>query len=105
MVTKFTKGPWEWVVDRNTGGFYGLYAGDHPVVYPQRCNEGDEGLAWFSTDESYYGETALTEANAALIACAPEMYGLLSKLQIEGGLGTARHREIDRLLAKARGEA
>jgi hypothetical protein len=110
MTTKFTKGPWKWVEDRNTGGFYGLYAGVHPVVYPQRCNDGDEGLAWFSTDESYYGETALTEANAALIACAPEMYELLDEISdglLEaGGFGNcALAKRIEALLAKARGEA
>ena len=44
-------------------------------------------------------------ADLSLIAAAPEMYALLKKLQIEGGLGVARHREIDRILAKARGEA
>jgi biotin synthase-like enzyme len=36
--------------------------------------------------------------------CADEMYEMLIQLQIEGGLGVARHRQIDRLLAKARGE-
>ena len=106
MTTKFTKGPWKWVEDRNTGGFYGLYAGDHPVVYPQRCNDGDEGLAWFSTDESYYGETALTEANAALIACAPEMYEMLENLSMKLTAINAHEtvNEIEALLAKARGE-
>lgn len=43
-------------------------------------------------------------ANAHLIAAAPEMYKLLVQLQVEGGLGVARHRQIDRALAKARGE-
>lgn len=33
-----------------------------------------------------------------------EMYQMLVQLQTEGGLGIARHRQIDRLLAKARGE-
>jgi hypothetical protein len=40
-----------------------------------------------------------------LIAAAPEMYEMLVQLQIEGGLGIARHRQIDRLLSKARGES
>lgn len=115
MTAKFTKGPWRWVEDRNTGGFYGLYAGDNPVVYPQRCNDGDDGLAWFSTDESYYGETALTEADAALIARAPEMYEMLERLQAFCDevtaenttlYGEAKRLEsaVDALLAKARGE-
>ena len=42
--------------------------------------------------------------DAALIAAAPEMVKLLHKMQLEGGLGIARHREIDGILAKARGE-
>jgi hypothetical protein len=102
--TNFTPAPWLWVKDRNTDGFYGLYSGVTPVVYPQRCNDGDDGLAWFSADEDYYGETALKQADADLIAAAPDMYKLLANLQIEGGLSIARHREIDRMLAKARGE-
>jgi hypothetical protein len=42
--------------------------------------------------------------DAALIAAAPDMYKMLVQLQLEGGLVTARHRQIDRLMAKARGE-
>lgn len=104
MNEKFTPAPWEWVKDRNTDGYYGLYSGDTPVVYPQRCNDGDEGLAWFSTDESYYGETALKESDAALIAAAPEMYNLLMQMHISGRLGLDVHGRIEQLLAKARGE-
>lgn len=109
MNEKFTPAPWEWVKDRNTDGYYGLYSGDTPVVYPQRCNDGDEGLAWFSTDESYYGETALKESDAALIAAAPEMYEMLDEISDglldAGGFGNcALAKRIEQLLAKARGD-
>lgn len=43
-------------------------------------------------------------ANAHLIAAAPKMYALLVQIQIEGGRSVARHRQIDRILAEARGE-
>ena len=107
--TKFTKGPWRWVPYKDVDGFYGLYSGDQPVVYPQRCNDGDDGNAWFSTDESYYGETALTEADAHLIEAAPDMYALLDEISdglLEaGGFGNCElAKRIEALLAKARGE-
>lgn len=103
MNEKFTPAPWEWAKDRNTDGYYGLYSGDTPVVYPQRCNDGDEGLAWFSTDESYYGETALKESDAALIAAAPEMYAMLEVAAKQLSHSPIGYR-INKLLAKARGE-
>lgn len=112
MNEKFTPAPWEWAKDRNTDGYYGLYSGDTPVVYPQRCNDGDEGLAWFSTDESYYGETALKESDAALIAAAPEMYEMLkqvAELVNTDGMSAIQWimdnaNDVSGLLAKARGE-
>lgn len=104
---KFTKGPWHWSRYDFVDGFYGLYAGDEPVIYPQRCNDGDDGNAWFSMDESYYGETAMKPADAALIAAAPEMYEMLSELsgQLTDINAHAHVRRIERLLAKARGES
>jgi len=104
---KFTKGPWEWHIDRHNDGYYGLYANDEPVVYPQRCNDGDDGLAWFSTDEDYYGETALKQADADLIACVPEMYAMLESVSVILADINAYDEvnKIEALLAKARGEA
>ena len=43
-------------------------------------------------------------AAAHAINCHDELVSMLVQLQTEGGLGVARHRQIDRLLAKARGE-
>ena len=113
--TKFTPAPWCWVHYKDVDGFYGLYSGDQPIVYPQRCNDGDDGNAWFSTDESYYGETALTEADAHLIAAAPEMYDFIKKVfdiqKNHYGYAMELHmamiklaEESELLLAKARGE-
>ena len=50
-------------------------------------------------------------ANAALIAAAPDMYelldrikGILEKCRLENSIDAEAEHEIDRLLAKARGE-
>ena len=59
-----------------------------------------------SQDVSVYSSETTQSAkhDAILIAAAPDMYAMLKQIQIEGGLGIARHRQIDRVLAKARGE-
>ena len=109
---KFTKGEWKWLYSKNDDGFFGLYSGDEPVAVPQCCNDGDDGRAWFSTDESYYGETALKQADADLIAAAPEMYEMLKQVSelvdIDGGSAidwiVENTFDIRELLAKARGE-
>jgi hypothetical protein len=90
--TKFTKGPWRIFTKIDSyiiSGKIGFTGDDGEHVVVADCND------WLANEKI---------ANAALIACAPEMYYLLNKLQIEVGLGIARHREIDRILAKARGE-
>jgi len=88
---KFTKG--EWVA------FY-----PHEVL--------SEGLMSIESDvgklickaELYKSTITEVTANANLIAAAPEMYAALKMIQIEGGLSVARHKQVDKVLSKARGE-
>jgi hypothetical protein len=45
---KLPKGPWEWVEDKFHGGYSGLVdAENKEVLFPNCCNDGDEGAAWF----------------------------------------------------------
>lgn len=80
---KFTKGPWK-VQDDGYGLIGVALRNGFGVLIGHKNKE--------------------TIANAHLIAAAPEMYEMLIQLQVEGGLGIARHRQIDRLLKKSRGE-
>lgn len=72
------------------------------------CGNGDVNfeVCHVSQDVSVYSSDKPQSArhDALLIAAAPDMYAMLKQIQIEGGLGVARHRQIDRVLAKARGE-
>ena len=71
---KHTPGPWEWAEDKLRDGWSGLFdANGSPVVYPQRCNEGDDGAAWFGDYEA--GDEELKRADRCLIAAAPDLYG------------------------------
>jgi hypothetical protein len=97
MTTKFTKGPWVFADGDNF---------EKEAVVTTEGRIGSHVIPICEMDVYFDGDVGVEQAaNVCLIACAPEMYDLLAKLQIEGGLGIARHREIDRLLAKARGEA
>ncbi len=80
---KFTKGPWH-------------YDGDFQSIYNKYCE--------------YICDAPLNNsADKHLIACAPEMYAMLDKISDElleaGGVWScALAKEIEALLAKARGE-
>ena len=84
--TKFTKGEWFAIVDDECcfidtykkGLIADLEKSDAP------CDE--------------------AEANAHLIAAAPDMYAMLEYLREDYGLLTDVGKDIDKLLAKARGE-
>lgn len=84
---KFTKG--EWRVTHFANGQMRIFRDGRDYKEPDIA--------------ATYGDNDVE--NAHLIAAAPEMYKILVQLQIEGGLGVARHKQIDRLLAKARGES
>ncbi len=97
MNEKFTPAPWIYM-DGDS------FEKDTVITTEGRIDNGTIPICEMSTHftGSIGGEQ---EANAALIAAAPEMYAMLKQLQLEGGLGIARHRQIDRVMAKARGEA
>jgi hypothetical protein len=60
-----TPGPWKWEVSRLWDGYSGLDGKDDAeVLYPDHCNDGDGGAAWFGEFPS--------EADAAFIAASRE---------------------------------
>lgn len=81
--TKFTKG--EWRVERfvNGKGFEIAFNDDGEVV----------------------ADYVYSEHDAHLIAAAPDMYEMLESLREDYGLLTPVGKDIDKLLAKARGES
>ena len=92
--TKFTPAPWS-----AKGGWMIVDKGERLIAQFESLN--DE-LSNCNTPESF--------ANANLIACAPEMYAMLDKISDElldaGGVwNCALAKDIEKLLAKARGEA
>lgn len=100
MQTKYTPGPWEWGLD-----YYGLYSADGSDVLSYGNYEG----MWLS-----YGQSR--EANARLIAAAPEMVESLRELRdyvscipesAAGGddVAIALTRKADALLARINGGA
>jgi hypothetical protein len=89
MITKFTKGPWKATVSNN---------GRHQIS----GDSGKQVCAMWNCKER--------DSNAALIACAPEMYEMLdniSDILLDVG-GRGNHimaKQIEALLTKARGES
>lgn len=96
---KFTKGPW--YVDQGEKVGYGIHS-YHTRICIMRLATSDplDIIATLPHDNT-------EEANAALIAAAPDMYwmleSLLDLLELNGLY--AKHHEITELLKKARGEA
>ena len=91
MDTKFTPGPWD-------VGVHELKFGDVDSVDIYA----DEAISGFKLPAVTFGGNC--EANAHLIAAAPDMYNLLSTImEIYDGRSTLSG-EIEAVLAKARGE-
>lgn len=80
---KFTKGPWFY--EEATGE---IYSDNYAEIICDMLPTGDEEF----------------DANAALVAVAPEMYELLQKLRAHYNFSEYCENEVDALLAKARGE-
>ena len=99
-MSKFTRGPWEWVEDRWHGGYTGICgANNQEVLFPNHCNDGDDGDAWF--------EDLPSEADRNLIAAAPDLYDVLRGL-IDDETNFIWENDLIRMakaaLAKANGE-
>lgn len=80
ICNKATPGPWEWVDYPWRGGSSGIanLEGD-TVLYPNHCNDGDEGDAWF---EDYPNEA---DGNLLIIArtALPEAIAEIEQLRQE----------------------
>lgn len=54
LCERATPGPWEWNKDRFHDGYSGITGKDNEeVLFPNCCNDGDDGAAWF---EDFPGE-------------------------------------------------
>ena len=87
---KFTKGPW-FVYDGK----------QYLIIKGKVCANSDDGEPIVVADTNHYFSES--RANAALIAAAPEMYGVLSAL-LPQLAGSPAALKVNRILAKARGE-
>jgi hypothetical protein len=88
--TKWTWGPWK-KVDRS--------------AYNQNANDPKWEIDQVSGDESFWVALAINEANANLLAAAPDLYAALEEIV---ALTDRKHNAWDEAraaLAKARGEA
>ena len=86
--TKFTNGPWDWEHDNDTASVIQVFSKAEEA-------KGDPDICRIQH-----------EPNASLIAAAPEMYEMLkacSEILKKCDLHNAS-RDVDNLLAKARGE-
>jgi hypothetical protein len=96
MADKFTPGPWEFV--------YEPY--DKRIPIRPVCSLPAYPLGWVDSDDVDPEEA---QANAALIAAAPELYEALEAVRLCGNAGAKLTREANRkvrdALAKARGES
>ena len=92
MSEQFTKGPWF------------VYEGKQFLIIKGKvCSSGDDGEPIVVADTNHYFSES--KANAALIACAPEMYEMLKWLSVAVLKdGSIAHKNAVELIAKARGE-
>ena len=106
METKFTKG--EWLVSDNKINSPVKHIVKMPSSKPTKYNG-----TMYACLGGFSCETQLeeAEANAHLIAAAPDMYELLEAISLEarsfvdrGGKATTWLRDAESLLSKARGE-
>ncbi len=97
LCASVTPGPWEWVEDTWHGGHSGIVgANNTEVLFPNHCNEGDGGAAWFDelpsdADKDFIAlaRTALPELAQRVIALEEENTKL--RAVAEGGKISLRH--------------
>lgn len=83
-----TPGPWEWNTERFKGGWSGITGKDNAeILFPNHCNDGDDGYAWF--------EDFPNDADAAFIAHARED---IPALLAEVDRLTAENERIPRIM-------
>jgi hypothetical protein len=92
MTTKFTKGPWK-VFTKNDSF---MCAGKIGVIEEGDCIVVADCNDWLATEKRH---------NAALIACAPEMYEMLETILQVFEMDHRTTTDVISLLEKARGEA
>jgi hypothetical protein len=102
MTEKFTQG--EWFVEEKSANLHGLAWFGFQVISPEKRKR----VCYSETDDKK--NIPQMQANAALIAAAPEMYRMLKYLADGVRYGGIQHTnrslaaEIENLLKKARGE-
>jgi len=98
-----TPGPWNAIEDGDGSGAFLIWAGyDFAVV---------DGVRFIAdTGEPIFGDRERLEANARLIAAAPDLFAALERMVfVCSGLGWHRHpydaiEEAERAIAKARND-
>ena len=121
--TKFTPAPWVAIYPESRHMYNGSDLSTYEICTEKTRSElKADGFTHYRPDphsvdnitiaQAYWRDMADEEAkaNASLIACAPEMYAMLDKIADElleaGGVwNCALAKDIEKLLAKSRGEA
>lgn len=100
--TKFTQGPWKVADDVlfNVRSIR-IRAADYPWLLAKVADTTQVHILKAAKQDMDWN---VFEANAALIAAAPEMYAMLETLLNDYEEGSIVHGQISALLAKARGE-
>lgn len=92
MSERFTKGPWF------------VYEGKQFLIIKGKvCSSGDDGEPIVVADTNHYFSES--KANAALIACAPDMYEMLKMILSVYEMDYDDTDKALKLLDKARGES
>jgi hypothetical protein len=81
-LSKATPGPWMWNPYTFRGGYSGIVgAYNTDVLYPNRCNDGDTGDAWFEESPSEADRELIAHAITDIPALLQHIEELASLLQ------------------------